>query len=307
VTKFTDRKMELRDLRYFVALAREANVSQAALGLGISQSTLSKSLARLEAAAGARLVLRLQRGVELTEQGLIVLRHAERVTAMTADTRSTLDASRRQPQAFLRLGVGMGELDGTLQQVVARFVAQESAARLDIVQAASGELAAALSRGEIDCILGPPTEVVPAGQVVTPLGTEVYCGVCRVGHPRSQALRSLAALVQERWVVPWATTRVGQWLGGLAQLRGLPLPEVALRCDNVPALLAVIANTDCVGYFAKSMVEAHPNCTRLSLLPIEEIRYVKSLAFICREHNTELPLVRALREMAVSEMQGPTP
>lgn len=296
--------MELRDLRYFIALARDANVSKAALTLGVSQSTLSKSLARLEAAAGARLVVRLQRGIEFTNQGRIVLAHAERVTTMTADTHSALDASRRQPQACLRLGVGMGELDGDLRKVVARFVAQEGAARLDICQASSAELSTALARGEIDCVLGPPPEVVPAGHAVTPLGSEVYGGVCRARHPRARDLTSLATLVQERWAVAWATTRVGQWLGGLAQLRGLPMPEVAIRCDSVPALLAVIAHTDCVGYFAQSMVEAHPMRARLRMLPIDEIRYVKTLAFISREHNADLALLRALREVAVTEMKS---
>jgi DNA-binding transcriptional LysR family regulator len=295
--------MELRDLRYFVALARDANLSRAALALGVSQSTLSKSLARLEAAAGARLMQRQQRGVELTEQGLIVLRHAERVTAMTADTRSVLDASQRQPQACMRLGVGLGELEGALQQVVARFVAQEAATRLDICQGASGELAAALSRGEIDCVFGPPPEVVPAGHVVTPLGSELYAAVCGHRHPRRQELRSLAALVQERWVVPWASTRVGQWLGGLAQQRGLPLPEVALRCDGVPTLLSVIAQTDCVGYFSQRMVETHSLRAKLSMLAIAEIHYVKTLAFISREQNAELPMVKVLREIAVNELQ----
>ncbi|MFN7694469.1 MAG: LysR family transcriptional regulator [Burkholderiales bacterium] len=296
--------MELRDLRYFAALAHEANLSRAALKLGVSQSTLSKSLSRLESAAGAQLVVRLQRGIELTEQGCIVLQHAERVTAMNADARAALDASQRRPQACLRLGVGLGELEGGLRLVAARFVVHEPAARLDICQAASGELATALSRGDIDCILGPPPEVVPAGHTVTVLGSEVYAGVCRTRHPRAQALSSLASLVQERWVVPWATTRVGQWLGGLAQLRGLSMPDVALRCDSVPTLLSVIANTDCVGYFARSMVEAHPLQSKLSLLLIEEIRYVKTLAFISREHNAELPLVKALRDIAMKELRG---
>lgn len=299
--------MELRDLRYFLTLASEASLSKAAQRLGLSQSTLSKSLARLESSCGATLVQRMQRGVELTEQGQIVLRHAERVAVMTADVHSALGASRRLPQPFVRLGVGLGDLGDAETLALARFVARVPDTRIDIVQSSAEALSAALSRGEVDCVLGPPPQVVPPDHAVTPLGSETYAAVCSRQHPRRRQLRSLAALVQERWVVAAATTRVGLWLAGLAQQRGLPLPQVALRCDGVPTLLSTIAHTDCVGYLSHAMVRAHPLRSRLAVLQIEEIRHVKTMAFISRTHNADLPAVRTLRELAAAAARSSAP
>ena len=66
--------VELRQLRYFAAVAQEQSVTVAAARLRISQSALSSAVAQLEAAMGTALFRRVpRRGVELTESGLRLL------------------------------------------------------------------------------------------------------------------------------------------------------------------------------------------------------------------------------------------
>lgn len=71
--------MDLRRLRYFVAIAKERHITRAAAQLGIQQAPLSQQIRVLEKEIGARLFIRKPRGVELTEAGHTLLGHAQRI------------------------------------------------------------------------------------------------------------------------------------------------------------------------------------------------------------------------------------
>lgn len=75
--------MNWDDLRYFLAVAREGQMLSAARRLGVSQALLSRHIAALEAAVGARLLDRTTRGCSLTPDGQALLATAERVEAET--------------------------------------------------------------------------------------------------------------------------------------------------------------------------------------------------------------------------------
>ncbi len=69
--------MEVRVLRYFLAVAREQSISGAAEALHISQPTLSRQLMDMEAALGKKLFVRGNRHIALTEEGLLLRNRAE--------------------------------------------------------------------------------------------------------------------------------------------------------------------------------------------------------------------------------------
>ena len=71
--------MELRILRYFLAVAREENITKAAELLHITQPTLSRQLAQLEEDVGVTLFSRGARKVTLTDEGMLLRRRAEEI------------------------------------------------------------------------------------------------------------------------------------------------------------------------------------------------------------------------------------
>ena len=74
--------MELRVLQYFLAIAREENISRAAESLHLSQPTLSRQLKDMEEELGKQLVIRGSHSVTLTEEGLILRKRAEEIVEL---------------------------------------------------------------------------------------------------------------------------------------------------------------------------------------------------------------------------------
>src|SRR5687767_10853041 len=71
--------MELRDIEYFAVIAEHGHLGRAAEALGLGQPALSISLRRIETAAGAKLVKRTPKGIELTAVGSALLSHVRRL------------------------------------------------------------------------------------------------------------------------------------------------------------------------------------------------------------------------------------
>lgn len=71
--------MELRVLQYFLAVAREQNISAAAQSLHLTQPTLSRQLKELEDTLGKQLMIRGNRKITLTEDGILLRKRAEEI------------------------------------------------------------------------------------------------------------------------------------------------------------------------------------------------------------------------------------
>src|SRR6266705_1571777 len=82
--------MELRQLRYFVAIAREGSFSAASSRIGIAQPALSAQIAKLESEIGRPLLDRHRRGADLTEAGRQFLDHALDILARVDHARLSL-------------------------------------------------------------------------------------------------------------------------------------------------------------------------------------------------------------------------
>lgn len=82
--------MDIRVLRYFLAVAREENITRAAENLHIAQPTLSKQLMELEQELGKKLLIRGKRKITLTEDGILLRKRAEEIVTLLEKTRSEI-------------------------------------------------------------------------------------------------------------------------------------------------------------------------------------------------------------------------
>lgn len=102
--------MELRVLQYFLAVAREENISGAAEFLHLSQPTLSRQLKDLEDELGKQLFIRGNRKITLTEEGMILRKRAEEITELVKKTEDEITSS--DDALAGNITIGAGETDG---------------------------------------------------------------------------------------------------------------------------------------------------------------------------------------------------
>ena len=98
--------MELRELRYFLAVAREKNITKAADALYISQPSLSKQMQNLEKEIGSPLFVRGSRSVALTETGMLLKKRAEELLELYEKTEAELAAPAETVCGEVRIGGG---------------------------------------------------------------------------------------------------------------------------------------------------------------------------------------------------------
>lgn len=102
--------MELRVLKYFLAVAREQNITNAAEVLHITQPTLSRQLKELEDELGIQLLVRGNKSVSLTEDGMLFRKRAEEIVELADKTLSDMKYTKENITGDVY--IGSGETDG---------------------------------------------------------------------------------------------------------------------------------------------------------------------------------------------------
>lgn len=114
--------MELRVLQYFLAVAKEQNISAAAHSLHLTQPTLSRQLRELEEELGKQLMIRGSRKITLTEEGMLLRKRAEEILDLVGRTENEITQSNKAVSGDIYIGTG--ETDGVREIAKASFQLQ---------------------------------------------------------------------------------------------------------------------------------------------------------------------------------------
>jgi DNA-binding transcriptional LysR family regulator len=147
--------MELRHLRYFVAVAEERSFTRAAERLWVAQPGLSTQVRRLETELGVQLFERHARGVNLTEAGGLLLERA-RTALAAADTAAATGADvRAGVHGTLRLGVSSGPVWSGTPVLLEQFACERPRVEVTVMQGPGGALWRDLRDGRLDAMVAP--------------------------------------------------------------------------------------------------------------------------------------------------------
>ena len=168
--------VHVRDLRYFLAVAREESFTRAAESLYVSQPALSKQIRALERQLRSELFTRRRTGARLTRAGEALVPRAEAIVGEWEDAKAALA---RASDSTLVLGMHTSPGRGLLPQVRARLVADCPDATLELRQVEWADRTAGLQEGDTD-----------AAFVWLPLPAPPYRWVTIAREPRLVAMPS---------------------------------------------------------------------------------------------------------------------
>jgi DNA-binding transcriptional LysR family regulator len=144
-------QLEVRELRYFVAVAEELHFGRAAARLAIAQPALSKTIGRLESRLRLRLFERTSRSVALTPAGTALLEHGRHaLDAMTVAVRNAQRAAREEP---LRLVIKPGGDGNLLSGILAAYAEVPNTRQVDILFSGPADRTDYLRDGRADAAL----------------------------------------------------------------------------------------------------------------------------------------------------------
>mgnify|MGYP005810874005 FL=1 len=144
--------MELRVLRYFLAVAREESISAAAATLHITQPTLSRQLMDLEKELGCRLLIRGKRShkISLTEEGMLLRRRAEEIVELADQTEAEFAAREGILGGNIYLGGGETNAMRLLARTAVTLEQKVPSLRFHLFSGNADDVCERLDRGLLD-------------------------------------------------------------------------------------------------------------------------------------------------------------
>jgi DNA-binding transcriptional LysR family regulator len=258
--------MDLRQLRYLVALAEELNFTRAAANEHIAQPALSQQIRRLEDELGLALVERTTRHVSLTEAGALLVVRARRILAELEAAATELAAVRGVDTGHVTIGAmhTMGPVD--LSLALAIFHERHPHVGLTVREASSEEMAEMLRIDELDLAFLSVTERVEShGLGLHQLLSEELVALLAPDHPLAGRRQvRMAELAGEPFISFRAGARLRELLFAAGRDAGFE-PRVALESNESRRVrrlvsrglgVAILPRSDAIGPGAEVAVAA---------------------------------------------------
>jgi DNA-binding transcriptional LysR family regulator len=313
--------VEVRELRYFIAVAEELNFTRAAQRLGMAQPPLSAAIGKLERKLGVRLLDRPSRRVVLTPAGAMLLAEGR---AAVENLGAVVQRVRRHATSgeFLTVVVKAGDGTGLVRQIARRCAADPQVPEVRIVFSRPGDMTAAVRGGAADAAIlrapfdsrGLDTEVLLAEPRVAALPADH-----RLAGRREIRRADLAGEPMPRWADPAATGALAFWTGtdtepGSGAPAAPPDPgagpdRAGPLVSDMNQLLDAVALGQAIAFIPTSVASRHA-VPGLAFVPVTDLS--PSTVMAAWPEGTRSPTIarflRTAAEVAASHgSQGPTP
>jgi DNA-binding transcriptional LysR family regulator len=286
--------MEVRQLRYFVAVAEELHFGAAAGRVCIAQPALSRQIRDLEAEIGADLLNRRGRRIRLTHAGCVFAEHARRILQ---DVQSAIARTRRASRDradLLRIGTAGGLAYRHLGPIIRVWCEVHSAVDVDLRSLDMAASQSALRDDEIDVGIGP-LPLAGGNLNSVPLWQETMMAALPSRHPlASSKIIDPCDLGDDRILLPTCNPDLcavaKQLLGDAGNM-----PNATQEVDSLPTAMALVAAGRGVALVPELPGRSMPD--DVSLVPLQSTKTTFEIGLIHRTDDTS-PAVLSFVEIA---------
>ncbi len=258
--------MELRHLRYFIALAERLNFTQAAAQVHVGQSTLSHQIRQLEDELGQALFERTKRRVSLTAAGELFLPKAMRALGELDAAIALLGASVTELTGQLRIGTTPTFNVDVIPRAVAAFTERHPGARVLVEQDKAGAMVEKVLSKHFDMAIAYPPHDNEQRLAFEPLCNEELVLVVGPKHPFAARRRvRVVELHRRELVVLPAGFATRKLLEDVFASAGAE-PVLRVESDSMSAMLAMVGHSHLATIVSRHAVSTD---TRLKVIPLE--------------------------------------
>jgi len=288
--------MELRQLRYVVAVAEEGNFTRAAARAHVAQPAISQQIAQVERELGAPLFERSSRGVALTAAGAAFLPHARAALAAATAGSDAVRTLRGELAGDLAVGTIPSPSDWLVRRLGA-FGRRHPAVRVTLRAGDPEMLADSVAAGSLDAAAvgvmagrlpaGPAGKRLPAGLASQTIASEPLVVAVPPDHPLAGAAAvSLSDLQDDSLVTLTPGTGLRTVLESACAEAGFE-PRIAIDANDLGVLADLVAHG--LGVALMPTTTARQAGARVAVLRLQRPRLERRTDLVWRRQSQSLP------------------
>lgn len=235
-------RITLKQCEYFVAIAQQGGIAQAARELNISQPAVAQSLDKLEQLSGLRLFVRhLAKGVELTPEGRSFLESASSLVAHARQTECDAEAIAANTAGIIRFGCFHTLAPYYLSSIISRYNATQPDVKINATEMRQAEIIAAINSDELDLALTYDMSLNPENLKSEVLARLRPFILLNDQHPLAKrSTIKMSELANEPYVM-FDGPSSRDYFEGLLASHGVA-PVVSLRAQSMESVRSAVAN-----------------------------------------------------------------
>jgi DNA-binding transcriptional LysR family regulator len=284
-------RLKTRQLLLLIALDEQRNIHRAAAELNMTQPAASRQLLDLEELLDVRLFDRLPRGMEPTDYGASMIRHAR----MALNSLSLAHEDIAALKSGLSGQVCIGAIMSTSMMLLPRAIAQVKQAapsmRIGVEVDTSNALLHRLRHGSLDFLVARILDDDVAAQLqYEELADEPMCVVTRRGHPLQHASTLLLAdLARASWVLSPHGSVLRHRCDSMFRRAGLTPPGNVVDTTALLLIISLLRHSDSLHLMPRDVARSYEQQGILAVLPIEVPLTMDGFGIITRRNHLLSP------------------